>query len=517
MKIHTVHQGTPEWHALRAEHFTASDASAMMGASKYQTRSALLDKKKTGKADDVSPAKQELFDRGHAAEAAARPIIEKRIGEQLYPVVCTRDELLASLDGATMTGELIFEHKLWNAGLAAQVERGQLDPYYYWQIEQQLWVSGADSCLFVVSDGTAENMVSMTYYPVPGRIEQLLAGWAQFKLDLAEFVPSAPVAEVVGVTPESLPALRIEVSGMVTASNLDAFKAYASAAFGAINTDLQTDQHFADAEKAVKWCGDVEDRLAAAKQHALSQTESIDELFRAIDAISAEARAKRLELEKLVKARKQAIRDDIVAGAQAALAEHIASINAGLGRLRLPAVVADFAGVIKGKKNIASLRDAASTELARAKIAASQAGERMQAGLAILRELSAGFEFLFSDAGELVMKDAESLSALIRARITDHQAAEQAKAEARAAAERQAEEQAKVREAAQAAAAIAAPAAPAVRAALTATVTPITKRPSDDELIGVLAQHYRVHESKVIEWIITMDMESASQRMMEAI
>ena len=42
MKIIDVTQGTPEWHAVRAEYFTASEAPAMMGVSKYQSRSDLL-------------------------------------------------------------------------------------------------------------------------------------------------------------------------------------------------------------------------------------------------------------------------------------------------------------------------------------------------------------------------------------------------------------------------------------------------------------------------------------------
>ena len=46
---------------------------------------------------------------------------------------------------------------------------------------------------------------------------------------------------------------------------------------------------------------------------------------------------------------------------------------------------------------------------------------------------------------------------------------------------------------------------------------PKSSRPSDDEILGVLAMHYRVHESKVIEWIITMDMESAARRSLEAV
>ncbi len=73
---------------------------------------------------------------------------------------------------------------------------------------------------------------------------------------------------------------------MVTASTLEQFKAHSLAVFSAINTGLQTDQHLADAEKTVKWCGEVEERLEAAKQHALSQTENIDALFRTIDEIT---------------------------------------------------------------------------------------------------------------------------------------------------------------------------------------------------------------------------------------
>jgi predicted phage-related endonuclease len=170
-------------------------------------------------------------------------------------------------------------------------------------------VSGAEKVIFVCSDGTEDNFVSMEYFPVKGRAAKLVAGWKQFEVDLEAYEPTEALAEAVGKSPDALPALRIEVTGMVTASNLEQFKAHSLAVFSAINTGLQTDQHFADAEKTVKWCGEVEERLEAAKQHALSQTETIDALFRTIDEISEQARRKRLELDKLVKARKVAIRD----------------------------------------------------------------------------------------------------------------------------------------------------------------------------------------------------------------
>ncbi|MEY2686736.1 MAG: hypothetical protein RL375_934 [Pseudomonadota bacterium] len=42
-------------------------------------------------------------------------------------------------------------------------------------------------------------------------------------------------------------------------------------------------------------------------------------------------------------------------------------------------------------------------------------------------------------------------------------------------------------------------------------------RPSDDDIIDVLSLHFRVHESKVIEWLLGMDLEAASARMLATI
>ena len=80
MKIVSVTQGSPEWTDLRAQHNTASEAPAMMGASKYQTREQLLRQKATGIVPEVSHHQQALFDRGHAAEAAARDLLEVNTG-----------------------------------------------------------------------------------------------------------------------------------------------------------------------------------------------------------------------------------------------------------------------------------------------------------------------------------------------------------------------------------------------------------------------------------------------------
>lgn len=422
MKVHNVQQGTPEWHALRSSYFTASEAPAMMGASKFQTRNDLLTMKKTGIVPDVTPQQQAAFDRGHATEEMARPLVEEMIGEELYPIVGTSGNLLASMDGATMLGDVLFEHKLWNEKVVTQIRAGALDPHYYWQLEQQLLVSGAERVIFVCSDGTKDRFAHLEYSPVAGRREQLVAGWTQFEQDLGEFVVKEAKVEAIGAAPDQLPALRIDVTGMVTASNLDAFKSHALAVIGDINTDLSTDKDFADADATVKWCGEVEDKLKAAKEHALSQTESIDVLFKAIDDITAETRRKRLELEKLIKARKDIIRSDMVMDAAKALQAHIDQINETLNsRIRMPRVPADFAGAIKGKRTIDSLKEAADAELARAKIEASRIADLIRANLKSLNELAIKHGFLFHDAQELVLKANDDLVALIKVRINEHE------------------------------------------------------------------------------------------------
>ena len=430
MKIHNVAQGSPEWHALRAQHFTASEAPAMMGASKYQTRTELLTLKKTGIAQDVTPAQQYIFDKGHATEALARPLVEVMIGEELYPVVGTEGNLLASMDGATMLVETLFEHKLWNESLAAQVKAEDLAPHYYWQLEQQLLVSGAERVIFVCSDGTAENFVSMEYRPVAGRAEQLVEGWKQFEADLLNFEMADTPSIVVGKAPDELPALRIELTGMVTASNLKVFEQSALAVIDSVKTTLTTDQDFADAKKAVKWCGDVEEAVAAAKKQALSQTQSIDELFSSLDRISAHARETRLKVDKLVKAQELLVKTNIKQKAEQALTDHVTAINKTLGKVTLPAVTADFAGAMKNKRTIASLQDAVDTELARAKIDASQMADGIRMNLTSLAELAVDHAFLFSDIQQLVMKANDDLVALIKVRISEHQKAEKEKAEA---------------------------------------------------------------------------------------
>jgi putative phage-type endonuclease len=476
---HDVQQGTGAWLSLREGYSTASEAPAALGVSRYMTRGELLRRKHTGVAEDPDAATLGRYAAGHAAEAAARPLAEDIVGGELFPVTMTAVvdgvPLLASLDGLTLEGDVCWETKLWNAELADCVRRGELPAQYTAQMDQQLLVSGASRCIFTCTDGTPERLVSCWYEADPAKFAALVAGWRQFHADLAAYeLPEAAPAAPVGKAPETLPALLIQVTGAVTASNLAEFKATALGAIRAVNRELKTDQDFADAEKAVKWCAEVEARLKAAKEHALSQTADIDALFRAIDEISAEAKTVRLDLDKLVTRRKTEVKEEAVARARRALDEHIAALNAEIAPFRLPAIAADFAGAIKGLKSLASMQDKLDALLTTTKVAAEVEARAIRANLATFKAEAANFEFLFADLATFVHKAADDFKALLTARIATHQAAEERRAREKA--------EAQAREAAAApAAAVSTAAAPVVQLPATASVPSMPSAPRAGE------------------------------------
>lgn len=519
-------QGSPEWHAHRAVHFNASDAPAMLGCSPYKTRQQLLAEIATGYKQDVDASTQRIFDAGHRYEALARPLAENIIEQALSPCVGTEGKLSASFDGITLLDDIIFEHKSLNKELRAIMEPGcsgsDLPKHYRVQMEQQLMVSGAEKCLFMASKWNSSDELEEEYHcwyePDADLRDEIMQGWTQFAVDTENYQHVEIIPEAVGRAPDSLPALRIEVTGMVTASNLEAFKAGASLMFSKINRVLETDQDFADAEKTVKHCKEIEDNIEAAKKHALSQTASIDELYRALDSVSAEARAVRLELDKLVKARKENIRAEIQREAEQAFKAHIDTINARLKLVQLPAIKADFAGVMKGKKTVTSLRDASDTELARVKIEASQLSEHIGSNLDFCsRVIRSEEKHLFHDLQTLVLKPQSDMEAIIKMRIKEESdridAAAQVKVDAEKAEKERNRADAMLKNEGMALAAGAAEDAEeeaqmkrSVAQVMAADLSPVRDmRPSDKRIIAVVADKFGTDFHTACKWIKDID------------
>lgn len=452
MKIVELIQGTPEWHAHRATHLNASDAPAMMGCSPYKTRGQLVRELATGAAAEHDAATLQRFADGHRFEDLARPLAEAIMEQDLYPCVGVEGKYSASFDGLTLLEDLAFEHKSLNDDLrlAIPLDGGEatLPLHYQVQMEQQAMVSGAERVLFMASKWNGDDLVEERhcwYAPNPELRARIVAGWAQLEADVAAYEPEAPAAPVAaGRAPDQMPALRIEVTGMVTASNLAEWKDQAIAVFQGISQELTTDQDFADAEKTVKWCGEIEEQLKGAKQHALSQTADIDVLFRTIDAISEQARATRLALDKLVTKRKDERRTEIGNNARRAVQDHVRAINETLGEhgLAMPAtLIAELQAAMKGKRSFASMQDAVDAVATNAKITASQAADRIRANVAILAA-HPEHATLFADRVQLCSSKApEDLRNLVTTRIAEHQRAEQDRLDAEREKIRQEEEE----------------------------------------------------------------------------
>ena len=444
-----VTQGSQEWHDLRAQRRTASEAPVMIGKSKHTSRNALLKQKATGLAPEIDDHLQRLFDKGHRAEADARMLAEIYIGDDLFPVVLDDAEggYLASMDGLTMMGDIGWEHKLINESLIAQIDAGQLDEDYRIQLDQQFALSGAERILFTASDGTDANCKHLWIDRDESRFAAVEAGWEQFDKDLIDYIPpEAEEPKAEGKAPESLPALVVRASGMVEASNLKEFEAIARATLAGINTDLQTDNDFADAEKAVKFCADVEKRLDGARENVLGQMQTVDEVVRSIDAIKEETRQIRLKLSKAVKDQKESRKLEILQTAKQDYDTFQRGLDVGQ---YMPLLMPDFAGAMKGKRTISSLRDACDDLTAQSKISANEVAAVIRGNLQQLSEDAEDYRFLFNDFGQLCQKPADDFAAIVKSRIADHKQAEHDRMEAERAKIR-AEEEVKARREAEA-------------------------------------------------------------------
>ena len=324
MKILNLKQGTPEWHRARLEHLTASEAPRMMGAMKDLglTRSGLLHYKLTGVDPDRDDNryKQRIFDEGHRLEGLALPQAEKIVQDQLFPATGVREvevhgrtlPLLASFDGLTMDYTTSWEHKTLNNDLREAFATHDLPPKYFWQLEQQLLVSGAERALFTAStkdyDGTIEEY--LWYGSLPERRQQLLEAWFQFMEDLDKLksegaTPIAPPPPSGNAPDEAaLPVLKIDVSGEVRMSNAEDFDRAVATIISDMKTELVTDQDFADATKNARWCQKVEDTAKHVKKQVIAQIASINELFNHLDHAADIARDMRLKLSRQIKSEK---------------------------------------------------------------------------------------------------------------------------------------------------------------------------------------------------------------------
>ena len=459
MERHNLIQGSPEWLAFRKDHFTASDAPAMLGISPHKTREALLREKTTGIRPEVDAAAQRRFDEGHRIEALARPLAEKELAEELYPITGSNGKLAASFDGLTMLEDVVWEHKTLNQSLREVMQpkaTGQdLPEHYRAQLEHQLMVSGASRALFTASQWAGNELqdIRHAWYESDRALrDRIIDGWAQFEKDLANWRPAPQAVPVTAAPVESLPAVVVSIAGSLAVTDNLAAVGQALRAFVArIPAQPQTDQEFADCDAACKTLKKAEAALTAAEDNALAQMSDVEQMRRTVTDLKNLARTTRLATEKLVKAEKDARRAERVMKARAAWQACHDQLAQELQGTRLDVPAPDFGEAIKGLSSLESIDNKLQAAMLAGQAELQARAHHIRHSLQMLTDVPEAYRMLFADRQELALKDHEALRLIIDERIRQHQQAEAQRLEA----ERErirAEEQAKAEAAAQAAA-----------------------------------------------------------------
>jgi hypothetical protein len=222
-----------------------------------------------------------------------------------------------------------------------------------------------------------------------------------------------------------LPDVSIKVEGSIALiDNLEVFGQALVGYVAGMNKFPKTDEDFGALDAAVKTLKKAETALTEAEAMALSQTASIDTMRKAVAGFKELARSNRLLAEKLVTTEKETRRRDIVNDAAAELAKHVDSLNASIGKPYMPNVSGGFIEAVKGLKTIASITSAAKAELDRCKLQANAIADNIRINVATLRELAKDHVFLFADTAQIVHKLPDDLTALVKARIADHEKVE---------------------------------------------------------------------------------------------
>lgn len=434
MQQHNLVQGSEKWNQHRGQYFNASDSPAMLGLSKYKSRTQLLTERKTGVHDEVNESLQSRFDDGHRYERLARPVAAEIVGKSLYPVTGTEGKFGASFDGLTVNEDIAFEHKTLNNDIRACETIDDLDEMYLVQMEHQLMVAGAEKCLFLATKWDAnDNLLEQKhfwYFPNAERRQKIIDGWAQFEIDLSTFEPVELIDMPKAAVTLELPALFIQAHGAILASNIEKYgEALAKRLADVRAIKLVTDQDFSNAKSAASLLRDNIKQANLAKDAMLEQTATVGEAARMIDAWCEDMRLTALQLEKDVEREDKAKKLAMINQAKGDFTEVINALENKVRPIRLNIQMPNFDLAIKGKSKYSSMKDAIDTLAANSTAEANRLALEIQDKQEYLKVIGEDYEFLFSDLQQIIFKADDDFKLLVNTRIKGHREAEEAKAE----------------------------------------------------------------------------------------
>ena len=212
--------------------------------------------------------------------------------------------------------------------------------------------------------------------------------------------------------------LIIKLKGEITDTNFDEWKNNLLARLKGINTELASDDDFANAESDVKTIKAGETALKNAKASALEQADEIQKLFSAIDEVSSEARDARLALERQIKKRKAEIKDEIVDSGLDAIKAYIKEQSTELQSVKNSWLDRSaFEDEIKGKRTTSSMQKAVTSLQVKIKNEIAEREESIKANGQVLAKIDDEYSAVFQDKESLLLLDDESLQTTIDERI----------------------------------------------------------------------------------------------------
>lgn len=438
-------QGGRGWLAYRANKLNASDAPAAMGVHPTRSRRSLVRQLATGITPEFSQFVQDrVLDKGHEFERLAGALMTEHAGVDLYPVVgydSDAPEYSASYDGLDMEWRIASEHKSLNATLREcmfdSCTGTDLPIYHQVQMEHQCMVCPTiERVLFMASKWDSNgNLIEERhcwYTPNPGLRAQLIEAWAKVVEDARNYDPASDEPEALEKKEhEALPVLKIDVSGQVLASNLKDFERVVKQRIAVVNTALETDQDFADADVDGKFLRDVAVKMREAVTAVRGKMQSVDEVLKMLEGLEKLADTKAIAVEKLVEAEKKRRKGEVLAKAQADLDAHIAYLNKSLEANYLQRTIGPFDAVSKSLRSLESIGKKCNEALMLCKNDATALAHRYRMNRDHLEHENGNWMTLFPDFATVGGKEPDDFKGIALLRITQHkdalQAAEDAK------------------------------------------------------------------------------------------
>ncbi len=217
--------------------------------------------------------------------------------------------------------------------------------------------------------------------------------------------------------------LQISLTGKITDTNFEEWKADLLKQISGSRRELATDDDFALAETDVKTLKAGEKSLKLAKQSALEQAAEINKLFDAIDEVSEEARQARLSLEKQIKKRKEEIRDEIVDSGMQVIEDFIAQQSKTFASVNTQTFMrrAELEEFTKGKRNTSSMQKAIDEAVAGVKHKVQAKAATIGSNETRLQAIDAKHRSLFQDHNALLDLETSELQTTIKDRIEYYQ------------------------------------------------------------------------------------------------